>query len=251
MGFIRRIREGIHRSTCNMKLGSMVYRRAAELRQRGLTKDQSEKQAEVELMQFLELWHPDLSSAADILFLEENFPIFTRKLDTMPPGEPEVMYLEEEFRQNPDDFKTAMALAGRYGELHRYDKAEEWFRHALEINPDSAEVRLGLSVTYGSQGHLDEAINLCKSAIELKPDYKAYFTLAVTLAMKGQYKESLPVFEKALKLKPDSVEGHFHLALAYVALADATHVLAEEGILMRLDAERAKDLRKFIERLNP
>lgn len=81
MGFIRRIREGMHRRTCDMKLGSLVYRRAAELRQRGLTKDQSEKQAEMELMQFLELWHLDLSSAADILFAEENFPNFTSHLD--------------------------------------------------------------------------------------------------------------------------------------------------------------------------
>jgi tetratricopeptide (TPR) repeat protein len=251
MGFVSRIGEGADRYACKMNLRVIRDRRAIELLKRGLTEDQAGKQSGAELVQFATMWGRDLSSLVDIRWVAENFPIFTRWLDSMPPGEAEIMYLEEEFRRNPNDFKTAMALAGRYGQLHRYDKAEEWYRHALELDPYCAELYLGLSVTYGSQGRLDEAINLCKSAIELKPDYKAYLTLAVTLAMKSQYKESLPAFEEALKLKPDSVEGHFHLALAYVALADATHVLAEERILMRLDASRAKDLRKFIETLKP
>jgi tetratricopeptide (TPR) repeat protein len=251
-GFISRIGEGIDRSACKMNLRVIRDRRATELLKRGLTEYQAGNQAGAELVQFATMRGRDLSSLVDIRWVEGNFPTYTRMLDSMPPGKPEIMYLEEEFRRNPDDFDTAMALAGRYGILHRYDKAEEWFRHALAINPCSAEVCLGLSVTYGSQGRLDWAINSCKSAIELKPDYAdAYFTLAVTLARKGQYKESLPAFEKALKLKPDSVEGHFHLALAYAALGDATHVRTEEGILARLDADRAKDLRKFIETLSP
>jgi len=252
MGFISRIGEGIDRSACKMNLRVIRDRRATELLRRGLTEDQAGKQSGAELVQFATMSGRDLSSLVDIRWVEENFPTYARMLDSMPPGETEIMYLEEEFRRNPNDFGTAMALGGRYGELHRYDKAEEWFRKALEINPYSAEVYLGLGVTRGCQGRLDDQIALCKSAIELKPDYaNAHFMLAATLAMKGQYKESLPAFEKALKLKPDFVEGHFHLALAYASLGDATHVRTEEGILARLDADRARDLRKLIDKLGP
>lgn len=81
MGFTRRIRERMHRRTCDMKLGLVMHRRGIELRQRGLTEDQSKRQAGAELIQFLELWHLDLSSAADILFAEENFSNFTSQLD--------------------------------------------------------------------------------------------------------------------------------------------------------------------------
>jgi len=252
MGFISRIGERIGRNACKMNLRVIRDRRAIELLKLGLTEDQAGKQSGAELVQFATMWGRDLSSLADIRWVEENFPTYTKMLDSMPPGEPEIIYLEEQFRRKPDDFDTAMALGGRYGELHRYDKAEEWFRHALELDPYSAEVYLGLSVTYGSQGRLDWAINFCKSAIELKPDYAdAYFTLAATLARKGEYKESLPAFEKGLKLKPDFVEGHFHLALAYASLGDRTHALTEEGILTRLDAGRANDLRKLIDKLSP
>jgi hypothetical protein len=53
MGFMRRIGEGIHTYTWRMKLGLTMYRRAVELQQRGLTKDESEKQAGAEVIQFL------------------------------------------------------------------------------------------------------------------------------------------------------------------------------------------------------
>lgn len=82
MGLLRRVREGIHRYTCDAKLGLMMHRRAGELRQRGLTEDQSKKQAEAEVIQFLEMFHVDLTTAVDILFAEENFPLFTKRQDS-------------------------------------------------------------------------------------------------------------------------------------------------------------------------
>jgi hypothetical protein len=82
MGLLRRLREGIHRYTCDTKLGPMMHRRARQLRQRGLTEDQSKKQAEAELIQFLEMFHLDPTTAADILFAEKNFPLFTNSQDS-------------------------------------------------------------------------------------------------------------------------------------------------------------------------
>jgi tetratricopeptide (TPR) repeat protein len=111
---------------------------------------------------------------------------------------------------------------------------------------------LSLGAAYGFQGRLDDKIAACKQAIKLKPDYAdAYFTLGSALGKRGQYKESAEVLEKGVKLEPDSVEGHFSLGLSYACLGDRTHALTEEGILTRLDAGRAKDLRKLIDKLSP
>jgi hypothetical protein len=86
MGFIRRIGERIDRNACKMKLRVMRDLRAIELLHRGLTEDQAGKQAGAEILQFAEMWGLDLSSLVDIRWAEENFPIYTRMLDSTPPG---------------------------------------------------------------------------------------------------------------------------------------------------------------------
>lgn len=86
-GFIRRVREAIHGRTCRMKLELLALNRATELLRRGMARDLAEEQACKELGLFLALLEKrdiDTSTKQGILFVEGNFPSFTRMLDSTP-----------------------------------------------------------------------------------------------------------------------------------------------------------------------
>lgn len=84
-GFIRRIKEGVHWSVCRMKVRTLVLNRTAELLQRRVTRNVAEEQARKELGLFVALLEDrniDTTTKQGVLFLEANFPSFTRMLDS-------------------------------------------------------------------------------------------------------------------------------------------------------------------------
>jgi len=88
-GFIRRVREAIHGSTCRMKLELLALNRTTELLRRGMARNLAEEQACKELGLFLALLEKrdiDTSTKQGILFVEGNFPAFTGMLDSTPRG---------------------------------------------------------------------------------------------------------------------------------------------------------------------
>ena len=89
---------------------------------------------------------------------------------------------------------------------HEYEKAENAYRHAIELAPASAKAYERLAHLYGTRGILlDEAIQNAEKAIDLKPDSAAYYNTLSWLHFLGKdYEKAETSVIKALTLEPDN-----------------------------------------------
>jgi tetratricopeptide (TPR) repeat protein len=95
-----------------------------------------------------------------------------------------------------------------------YDRAEEFFRKAIEQNPDFAEAHFNLAVVYAKTGRLPEAIKSLEQCVRANPNY---------------------------------TEAHYHLALAYLQAHDARAAFNEYRIVMKLNPGVGKQLESFFQ----
>lgn len=70
-----------HREKCERKLRRLVAERGSRLENRGLTRENAQKQAQNELIQFVELMDLDADWIPDIGVAEDHFLLFTKSLD--------------------------------------------------------------------------------------------------------------------------------------------------------------------------
>jgi transcriptional activator of cad operon len=82
-------------------------------------------------------------------FLESAFAAMTR------------VYAKESVRIRPWYAETAILIAERHLAEHRADKAEHWYRRALEIAPFHLKANTGLAALLRESGRAQEAADLC------------------------------------------------------------------------------------------
>jgi len=127
------------------------------------------------------------------------------------------------------------------------NKAIEYFQQAIKIEPDCAEAHYNLGVTYFRLGRDQEAVEPYKQAIRIKPDYAdAYLNLGVTYYKLGRYQDAVEPYKQAVRINPDLVLAHYNLGVTYVVIGDKSSALEEYKILKTLDAEKANELFKLI-----
>jgi Flp pilus assembly protein TadD len=103
--------------------------------------------------------------------------------------------------------------------IGRYQDAVEAYKQAIKIKPDYAEAHYNLGVTYGILGRSKDEIEKYKLAIKIRPAYvKAYYNLGVSYKDLGRYKEAIEVYKQAIKIKPDYAEAHLNLGAVYYTL---------------------------------
>jgi protein O-mannosyl-transferase len=134
-----------------------------------------------------------------------------------------------------------------YDNLGRYQDAIEDYKQAVKINPDYSESYYNLGVAYDDLGRRQEAMEAYRQAIKIKPDYAAsYLNLGVTYYRLGRYKDAVEPYKQAIKIQPDFVLAHYNLGVAYAVAGDKNSALEEYKILKTLDAEKANELFKLI-----
>jgi tetratricopeptide (TPR) repeat protein len=150
-------------------------------------------------------------------------------------------------RINPDYSEAYYNLGIACGELDRHQEAMESFKQAIRIKPNLAEAYYNLGIIYGKLGRHQEAIESFKQAIKIKPDYaEAHCILGAAYGELGRYQDAIEPYKQAIRIKPDFVLAHYNLGVAYLAIGDKGSALEEYKILKTLDAEKANDLFKLI-----
>jgi tetratricopeptide (TPR) repeat protein len=84
-----------------------------------------------------------------------------------------------------------------------YQKAEAYYRKALEIEPRYINALLGLGRTYIAALNLKEALTVLESAAKFYPQSaEVYFELATAYKLSGRYREAVWAYGRAGELSP-------------------------------------------------
>jgi protein O-mannosyl-transferase len=138
-------------------------------------------------------------------------------------------------------------LGAAYGSLGRQQDEIEAYKQAIKIKPDYAEAYYNLGIACEELGRRQEAVEAYKQAIRTKPDYMdAHINLGVAYYRLGRYQDAVEPYKQAIKIKPNFVLAHFNLGVAYSVIGDKEAALEEYKILKTLDAEKANELFKLI-----
>lgn len=126
-------------------------------------------------------------------------------------------FLEGKFDRASHQFEEILKVDPNIGDAYYYlgtirvkqrdyERAEEAYRHAINLDPVSAKAYERLAHLYGSRGiHRDKAIQLAEKAVELQPDSAACLnTLSWLHYLNKDYEKAETAVKKALALQPDN-----------------------------------------------
>jgi tetratricopeptide (TPR) repeat protein len=118
----------------------------------------------------------------------------------------------------PENATTLVSL-GVLAETHeQFDRAEQYYRRAIEVDSGSALAELNLGTLFARQGKREQAAPHLERACELAPTYAtARVRLGQLRLEQGNVDDAVRQFEEALRLVPAYAEAYMHLAR--VALA--------------------------------
>ncbi|KQQ35994.1 hypothetical protein ASF61_07190 [Duganella sp. Leaf126] len=78
-----------------------------------------------------------------------------------------------------------------------YVRAEQAFRHSLQLAPDAVLAYANLSAALGRQGRSDDALAMLQQGLRLRPSGKLYTNLGDALFRRGDYAGAARAFEQA------------------------------------------------------
>lgn len=136
------------------------------------------------------------------------------------------------------DIQKALAIAVDWLRRGQLQKAEQLYRHILQIQPTHPDALHFLGVLLHQRGESAEAACLIEQAIEYQPDYAdAHNNLGNILNRLGRYTEALAAYRRAIACRADFPEAYRNLGLALRRegqWAEATDIL-RQGIALKPD----------------
>lgn len=120
-------------------------------------------------------------------------------------------------KRTPDDSTVLYDLGKAYGHLDDYAKAAPYYRKALTgtAAPDIVETELATALL--KLGEFTDAEAHYNAVLGRTPGFiPALINLAVLRDIQGRMDDALALFDTALMHDPNSVEAHFHHALALI-----------------------------------
>jgi len=110
--------------------------------------------------------------------------------------------------QDPEDQAAIEHLAHLYFETEEWERAETYYRRALEEKPESPELRTDLGTVLNRMDRKQEAIDQFEKVLEYAPDFiTAKFNIGVVNAQTGDTGEALRWFREVAQEVPGSVLG--------------------------------------------
>lgn len=161
-------------------------------------------------------------------------------LDQTDDDPTEIIALEKEVAASPHSAELLHKLGRAYMDSHRYEKASEAYKRAVELKPDFAQAHSDLGWAYHELGRDDEAAESANAALKIdttsKSAVNAHLLIGLILFQRGRAPESIESLKQALKMHSDSPDSeydaaHFGLGCAYVKVGDKKSALAEYEIL--------------------
>jgi Tfp pilus assembly protein PilF len=126
-------------------------------------------------------------------------------------------YLEQVLNHTPKNLRTLLLAAQVSEELNLSEKAEAFYRRALETDPNSAEANNGLGLAMGKRGEVTQAQKYLEHAIELQRNYSdAINNLGVLFTRQGKLNDAIAAFEYGVRVAPDEDILYLNLGRAYI-----------------------------------
>jgi len=97
-----------------------------------------------------------------------------------------------------------------------WDKAEEYFIHALKIDEDCVDALNGLGIGYMMRGKNEEALRTFKRLLKIKPSEVAYTNMGNVYFKMGKYDDAIKMYKEALKRNESYYNAIVNLARAYM-----------------------------------
>jgi len=140
----------------------------------------------------------------------------------------------------PEDAVAWYRLGVAYGELNRYNDADEAYRQALRINPEDAAAWYNLGVAYGELNRYNDAIEAYRQALRINPeDAAAWYNLGATYGELNRYDDAIKAYRQALRINPELAASWNNLGVAYGKLNRYNDAIEAYRQALRVNPELA------------
>lgn len=120
----------------------------------------------------------------------------------------QVQEAQRRLLQDPEDQAAIEHLAHLYFDTEEWERAETYYRRALEAKPESPELRTDLGTVLNRLDREQEAIDQFEKVLEYAPDFiTAKFNIGIVNAQRGDTQEALRWFREVAQEAPGSVLG--------------------------------------------
>jgi Tfp pilus assembly protein PilF len=114
------------------------------------------------------------------------------------------------------NFEILFQRARESIEKRDWEKARQYYLHALAVKPDSPDVHYGLATVCFQLKDLRSAAHHFKEVTHLDPMRAgAYINLGAVHNLLDQLDEAVPVLRRGIQLDPHRSEGYYNLGLVY------------------------------------
>ena len=155
--------------------------------------------------------------------------------------------------KSPDYVAGYMALGTIYDQQGDAEKAETYYRKALEINGEFAPAANNLAWNLAEKGgNIDEALGYAQIAKERMPRNAAVMdTLGWIYYLKGSYLNAIAELLDSVELDSENPIFNFHLGMAYHKndQQDEARESLENALKIAPDFKGAEDARKILEEI--
>ena len=159
-----------------------------------------------------------------------------------------ISVLEELGRQHPEYDLVQFFLGNSYMAAGDLDKAEGYYRKAIELNPTRSVNYSPLAQLLRKRGgaSTDEAIRLLHTALKLDPtDLQSKLEVALCYEEKKSLQESQALLEDVVRAQPDFYQAHVALARVDYHLRKKQEGDRERAIVARIENEKRAEQTKL------
>jgi tetratricopeptide (TPR) repeat protein len=131
--------------------------------------------------------------------------------------------------------QAAYYLGLTYNALFEEEKAQQYYKKAIEIDPDYLEAHANYAGMLLDIGDVDEAIRQINTVLTLQPNHAVALTmLAQAYRFKELYGQSIEAAQKAIALAPKSAEPHLWMGDSLRLTGKLADAGAEYGQYLKL-----------------
>ncbi len=157
---------------------------------------------------------------------------------------------DQALQKDPTYSQAAFYLGQTYNALFDEDKAQQYYKKAIDIDPDYLEARADYAGMLLDIGSVDEAIRQINGVLTRDPNHAVALTM---LAQADRFKElwgpSIDAAKKAIKLAPNSAEPHLWMGDSLRLSGKYPDSIAEYNQYLRLsdfDSKLAGKLNYYV-----
>lgn len=141
----------------------------------------------------------------------------------------------EKALQEEDSFVTAINLGAALIGLKEYDRAETYFKRAMELEPGNPQCHKNLADLYRKMNRVDEAVFHFRKYLDLRPgDLDTRQSYALFLTKTGRWKDAAEELTTLIKDLPDVAPLYFLLAQSRVENKQPDKAVEALGLGARL-----------------